>query len=230
VKALKLLSLVALLSCFIFITALPAMAQYTTGVKGGDWIKYNFKISATGVSYEGTIKVTIQEVTDTDITGTTEYANFPGMPSGSTPFSIHIPTWSGGGGFLIPSNLDVGQSIPGVGTTVQAIVDWQGRKAVKATTDFSGLPVEAYWDQATGVLLEMKGSVSTPYGSTTLNIKAAETNMFSPGFDWLFWIIIIAVVVVVAVIAVIIVRRVRKPPTAPPTTEQPPPPPPAPES
>jgi hypothetical protein len=128
------------------------MAQYTTGVKGGDWIKYNFKIS---VSYEGTIKVTIQEVTDTDITGTTEYANFPGMPSGSTPFSL----WT-----------------------------------------------------------------------TTLKIKAAETNMFSPGFDWLFWIIIIAVVVVVAVIAVIIVRRVRKPPMAPPTAEQPPPPLPAPES
>jgi hypothetical protein len=201
VKALKLSSLFALLSCFIFIMALPAKAQYKTGVKGGDWIKYNFKISATGVSYEGTIKVTIQEVTDTYIIGTTEYANFPGMPSGSTPFSIYIPTWSGGGGFPSPSNLDVGQPIPGVGTTVQAIVDWQGRKAVEATTDFSGLPVEAYWDQATGALLEMKGSVSTPYGSTTLNIKAAETKMFSLGFDWLFWIIIIVVVVVVVVIA-----------------------------
>jgi hypothetical protein len=211
---------------------LPAMAQYKTGVKGGDWIKYNFKISAMGISYEGTIKVTIQEVTSTYITGTMEYTgNFPGMPSGSTPFSIHIPTWSDGGGFLIPSNLDAGQSIPGVGTTVQAIVDWQGRKAVKATADFSGFPVEAYWDQATGVLLEMKGSISTPSGSTTLNIKAAETNMFSLGFDWLFWIIIIVVVAVVAVVAVIIIRRIRKPPTAPPPTAQPPPPqPPAPES
>jgi len=74
---------------------LPAMAQYTTGVKGGDWIKYNFDFSYMGVSYKGTIKLTIQEVTSTYITGTVEYTgNFPSPPSPS--FTIYIPTWDGG--------------------------------------------------------------------------------------------------------------------------------------
>jgi len=202
---------------------LPAMAQYTTGVKGGDWIKYNFDFSYMGVSYKGTIKLTIQEVTSTYITGTVEYTgNFPSPPSPS--FTIYIPTWDGGNFFLIPTNLAVGQTIPGSYMTVQAIVDWQGRKAVKAY-DPSGLG-EAYWDQATGVLLEIKFTASA-----TGSIKAVETNMFSLGIDWTFWVVIIVVVVVVAVVAVTIMRGIRKPPTAPPPTAQPPPPPPpAPES
>jgi hypothetical protein len=118
----------------------------------------------------------------------------------------------------------VGDPIPGAYATVQAIEDWQGRKAVKTSASSMGITAVAYWDQATGALLEMKGQGSAGGGSISINVKATATNMFSLGFDWLFWIIIIAVVVVIVVIAVVIVRRIRKPPTTPPTTEQPPPP------
>ncbi|MEM3579772.1 MAG: hypothetical protein QXQ64_00725 [Candidatus Bathyarchaeia archaeon] len=224
---LKQLSLLILLGCLASM-ALPAMAQYTTGVKSGDWIKYDFDISYMGMSYKGTIKITIQSVTSTTISGTVELTgNFPGTPPG-TSFYIDIATWSGGSFFIVPTNLNVGDYIPGVGATVQAIADWQGRKAYKANTGFTGFPVEVYWDQATGVLLELKGSMSTPYGSATMSIKATDTNMFSLGLGWFLWVIIIVVVVaVVAVVAVILLRR-KKPPAAPPSPVQPAPPPPPP--
>ncbi|MEM3616838.1 MAG: hypothetical protein QXJ31_02880 [Candidatus Bathyarchaeia archaeon] len=228
------------MSCFVLTMVLPAMA-YDTGVKSGDWIKYDvdFSVSITypysmSWSFKGTIKMTIQEVTSTTISGTIEVTGTtsgsiptPPISPGSTPFSINRQDWTSSGmlfPLLIPSNLAVGQSIPGAYETVQAIVDWQGRKAVKA----GYMGVEAYWDQATGALLEIKGSTSTGYGSATLSIKAADTNMFSLGLGWLLWVIIIVVVVVVvAVVAVILLRR-RKPPTAPPSPVQPTPPPPPP--
>lgn len=186
-------------------------------------------------SFKGTIKMTVQEVTSTTISGTLEVTGTtsgsipnPPISPGTTSFSIDRQYWTSYDMFLpllIPSNLNKEQSIPGTYTTVQDIVDWQGRKAVKAS--YMGL--EAYWDQATGALLEIKGSYSSPgVGSATLSIKATDTNMFSLGLGWLLWVIIIVVVVVVvAAVAVILLRR-RKPPTAPPPPVQPTPPPPPP--
>ncbi|MEM3613632.1 MAG: hypothetical protein QXX92_08440, partial [Candidatus Bathyarchaeia archaeon] len=90
-------------------------------------------------------------------------------------------------------------------------VDWHGRRALKSKY----MNLEVYWDQATGVLLEMKGSASYETGYATVNIKATNTNMFILGLDWLpFIIIILAIMIVVAVVALIIMCR-RKTPTAP---------------
>ncbi|MEM2368090.1 MAG: hypothetical protein QXQ50_07665 [Candidatus Bathyarchaeia archaeon] len=44
-KMLKLPVPLFLSVCFAVTTVLPAMAQYTTGVKNGDWIKYDADIS-----------------------------------------------------------------------------------------------------------------------------------------------------------------------------------------
>ena len=236
---LKKLSLFVLLSYITIAMALPALAQYTTGVKAGDWIKYDFNISYMGMSYKGTLTVTIQTVTDTYITGTIKFAgNFPtyGEPIPSeVPFSIRVPTWTGGNGFLIPSNLKPGQTIPGVypATTVQEIVNWKGRTAIKAvtTTTMPGFPsfqTEAYWDQATGVLLEMKSTMS----DVNFSIVATDTNMFSiGGVNWTLWIIIIVVIVIAAITFIVIWYKVKRPVT--PSTAQPQPaapPPPAQES
>lgn len=221
-KMLKLPVPLFLSVCFAVTTVLPAMAQYTTGVKSGDWIKYDadvsFSISSSHpstYSFKGTINMTIQEFTSTAILGTIEVA---GTTSGSLPdtppispglkqFSIHIPSWTSSGMFfslLIPSNLNVGQPIPGTDMAVQEIVDWHGRRALKSKY----MNLEVYWDKTTGALLEMKGSASYESWSATVNIKAIDTNMFILGLDWLPSIIIIAVImVVVAVVALVILSR-----------------------
>ncbi|MEM3736031.1 MAG: hypothetical protein QXH40_05530 [Candidatus Bathyarchaeia archaeon] len=212
--------------CLAFTVMFPAMAQYTTGVKSGDWIKYDadvsFSYQSSTYSFKGTINMTIQEVTSVSISGVIEVV---GTTSGSPPdtppispglksFSIHIPSWTSSGMFfslLIPSNLDAGKSIPETDMTVQETVDWHGRRALKSKY----MNLEVYWDQATGVLLEMKGSASYETGYATVNIKATNTNMFILGLDWLpFIIIILAIMIVVAVVALIIMCR-RKTPTAP---------------
>jgi len=215
---LRKLLLFVLLSGIAIATALPVMAQqYVTGVKAGDWIKYDFNISYMGMSYKGTLTVTIQTVTDTDITGTITFTgNFP-MP-GEPTFSIHIPTWDGGNGFLIPSNLKPGQTIPGIypTTTVQEIVNWKGRNAIKATTTMTGFQTEVYWDQETGVLLEIKSI--TP--GADFSVVATDTNMFSiGGFNWTLWIIIIVVIVIAAITFIVIWYKVKRPVT--PSTAQP---------
>ncbi|MEM3457847.1 MAG: hypothetical protein QXN36_05560 [Candidatus Bathyarchaeia archaeon] len=215
-----------------------AMAQYTVGVKSGDWIKYNFTMSGGGQTVQGWIKITIQSVSGTQVTGT--YAvGMSGQQLQQLDFTLDIATGYGTmSGFIIPANLDTGQAIPGEGTTVQGITTRHGRTAIYATaTDpYSGWTGQVYWDQATGVLLE----TSTSYGGYTYTITPAETNMwstglFGPGFlglDWWIWIVIIVVIVVVIVAAAIILRK-RKPPVAPAAPapapqEQPPQPPPPP--
>ena len=216
-KMLKKLSLFALLSYITIAMALPVLAQYTTGVKAGDWIKYDFNISYMGMSYKGTLTVTIQTVTDTYITGTITFTgNFP--MAGQPTFSIHIPTWTGGNGFLIPSNLKPGQTIPGIypTTTVQEIVNWKGRNAIKATTTMTGFQTEVYWDQETGVLLEIKSITS----GADFSVVATDTNMFSiGGFNWTLWIIIIVVIIIAAITFIVIWYKVKRPVT--PSTAQP---------
>jgi hypothetical protein len=179
---------------------LPAMA-YTTGVKSGDWIKYDVDISMSIYTYtwsfKGTIKMTIAGVTSTtvsgnlSITGTTS-GSIPGTPPispGSMSFTIDTQSWTTYPytflPLLIPANLKVGDPIPGAYATVQAIEDWQGRKAVKTSASSMGITAVAYWDQATGALLEMKGQGSAGGGSISINVKATATNMFSLGFDCL---------------------------------------------
>jgi len=221
----KLLLLVLLGITAIAMALGNAVAQrYVTGVKPGGWVKYEIEISYPGASYKGTLTMTIQEVTNTYIRGTITYTgNFP-MPS-LPSFSIYIPTWEGGNGFLIPANLQRGDIIPGIQprTTVQEIVNWRGRTAVKAVTSMSGFQteafqIEAYWDQATGVLLEIKST--TP--DANFSIVATDTNMFSiGGFNWTLWIIIIVVIVIAAITFIVIWYKVKRPVT--PSPAQPPP-------
>lgn len=214
-----------------------AMAQYTVGVKSGDWIKYNLTMSG-GMTGQGWIKITIQSVSGTQVTGT--YAvGISGQQVFQEDFTLDVATGYGTiSGFIIPANLNTGQTIPGEGVSVQGVTTRHGRTAIYATaTDpYSGWTGQVYWDQATGVLLE----TSTSYGGTTYTITPAETNMWSGGLfgpsflglDWWIWIVIIVVIVVVIVTAAIILRK-RKPPVAPAAPapapqEQPPPPPPPP--
>ncbi|MEM3730392.1 MAG: hypothetical protein QW667_02670 [Candidatus Bathyarchaeia archaeon] len=206
------------------------MAQYVVGVKSGDWIKYNLSMTGQGENVQGWIKITIESVSGTVIQG--KYVG--GVGGQQTPeesFTLDVAFGSGGmNGFIIPANLTVGQNIPGEATTVQGVTTRHGRTAVyaSATDPYSGGTGQVYWDQATGVLLEVTAS----YGGYEYKLTIAETNMWGGGFfgaglglDWWIWmIIIIGIIVVITAIALILHRR--KPP--PPSMQLPPPPPPPP--
>jgi len=222
-----------LLLCFT-LTANVSAVVYNIGVKSGDWIKYNISITSGPYTVQGWIKITIKSVSGTQIGGTFE-TGIAGQPTTNQTFSLDISTGSGTiGGFIIPSNLTVGQSIPGEAATVQSEVDWHGRKAVyaNATSPYVGMKGQLYWDKATGVLLEATSSM----GETSFTISAAETNLWGGGLfggfgglEWWVWVIII-VVIVGGVAAVFIISRRRKPPTPliSPQAQPPPPPPPPP--
>jgi len=189
----------------------------STGVKSGDWIKYNVSVSGGGQTVQGWTKITVISVSGTQVSGTLE-TGITGQQPTNTTFSLDILTGSGSGsGFIIPANLTVGQAIPGEAATVTSIENWYSRKAVytTATSPVVGMTGRIYWDQVTGVLLEATGSL----GDVSFSIVAAETNMWSggfgfAGFDWWLWVIII-VVVVVAITAIVLILRRRKPPVAP---------------
>jgi hypothetical protein len=67
-----------------------------------------------------------------------------------------------------------------------------------------------YWDQTTGVLVEMYMSATVPT-TYTVSMKATETNMWSTGLfgldPMIFAAIIIPIIIVISIVAVIIKKR-----------------------
>lgn len=230
--------MILLVFCFAFSVNL-ARAEYVVGVKSGDWIRYGVTVSYQGQSFKGSMKLTIQTVQGSLITGTYEVTTpgYGGIPPQqiTQPFTLDVLTGSSqyASGFIIPANLTVGNAIPGEAVTVQAIVDWHGRKAIAANASipYMGFSGQIYWDQATGVFLDSTGSMRDPtLGEVTYGISLAETSLWSGGLfglDLTMWIIIIVViVVVVAVVGLMLIRRRAQPVPALPQAGQPPPPPP----
>jgi len=222
-----------------FTLTLSAMAQ-TVGVQQGQYVKYTVKMSSGGATVQGTIRVNIQSVSGTNVSGTIETSiSGASMPSS---FSIDVETGYGSTGMpailIIPANLTTGDTIPGMYSTVSGVTDRSyagaSRKVVYTTGSFSGvMTVTYYWDQFTGMFVEMSGSGTVGGYSYSYEFKVTETNIWVGGMDWTTWIIIIVVIVVV-VVAVVIALLLRKkklaaaPPTQPTEPTQPPPPPPQP--
>ena len=195
-------------------------AQYVVALKSGDWIRYDVNVTYLGQTFQGSIKLTVQNVQGTLITGTYEMTTGGQSVVPPEQFTLDISTGVGqsASGFVIPANLTVGDFIPGESANVLTVSDWQGRKAIvaNASSPYLGFTSQVYWDQATGVLLETRGSVS----GTDFSITLAETSLWAGGLS-LMWLIVIAVVVVVAVMAVLaLLLRRRKGPTLPPTVQQ----------
>ncbi len=211
------------------LVSFPVMAEYTCGVRSGDWTKYNINISYAGQSVTGSMKITIQNVQGTQISGTVE-TSVQGISGTQTEnVSIDIATGTGTyAGFIIPANLTVGNPIPGESVNVQSIVTKNGRNAIVANASVPsvGFSGQVFWDQATGVFLESSGSAA----GTSYSITLAETSLWGGGFlfDWWIWMIIVVVAVGLAAAAVLMLRRRKPAATQRLIQEQPPPPPPPP--
>jgi len=232
-KNVKAKVLLFVLVVFCLAISNSAVAQYTVGVKSGNWIKYNVSSTYSGqTTQSGWITITIQSVSGSIISGTIE-GSVPGYSTTPQPFTVNIETGSTTGSLpafmFIPANLNTGSIPPGVGLPLQGPTTKNGREALYISESLSGTSI--YWDRATGVLLEF----SVSYAGTTASIIVSDTNMwsgglFGPGFlglDWWIWIVIIVVIFVVIVAAALMLRK-KKPPVAPAPQVQPPQPPPPP--
>jgi len=201
-------SIFVLSCCWILIGSCLVFADYTLGVKSGDWIDYDVTFSVAGQSLSGSVKVTVENVQGMQINGTIEF-NVQGYSiTQPQPFSIDVGAGTGTyTQFIIPANLTVGDYVPAENAYVQDIVTRDGRKAlvINASIPFEGVSGQVYYDQATGVLLEG----STPISGTEYSIAFAGTSLWSEGFvfDWWILMIIIVVVVIAALAALILLRR-----------------------
>lgn len=227
----------------------------TVGVKAGDWIKY--QISASGDTSEGFgdinqtdwMKGEVSSVSGTSVT----MQMIAHYKNGSTaPIQTLVGDVAAGSGdlsfILIPADLKEGDTLQlamfgssnmVINDTVSRTYAGASRSANHFGVSASGggftVAANAYWDQATGILLELSMSMITPEQNMQVNIKAIETNMWSSGLfggDILetlsnpIFIISIAAVIIVAIAAGILIARRPKAtpamlPTNVPTTENP---------
>jgi hypothetical protein len=222
---------VVLSMCLTLIGNRVVFADYTLGVKNGDWIKYDATFSYAGQGLSGSVKITVENVQGLQMNGTIEF-NVQGYSvAQSQPISVDVSAGTGAySQFIIPANLTIGDYIPAEGAYVQAIVTKAGRKAIvaNASIPLEGVLGQLYWDQATGVLLEADTQIS----GTEYSLTLAGTNLWGGGFtfDWWAWMIIIAAVVIAALAALILLRKKYPRRKSPLQTESvpsvPPPPPP----
>jgi hypothetical protein len=254
VKKTILAAFTAVIACMFLIVILPTMAQYTCGLQGGKYAKYNWSItvSAAGQSYteSATVDVNIQSVSGTSYSGTTSFTvTGGGLPSGLLSIPQNTQTFSGdvasGSGSMalisllaIPANMTIDSNIPGVGD-VKQIGSWSGRDTV--VVNASGLSLgqgDAYYDQTTGIFLYSKTTWNLGGYSIDYKLEMVGTDLWSGGFgggplglDLWMWAAIIVIIVAAAVVVTAMMRRKRllataRPAPPQPTPPQPPPPPP----
>ena len=175
---------------------------YTVGVKVGDWVKY--QASASGIEPDEFLDLNQMEwmkgevlsVSGTLVTVqmTAHYEN------GSESVQKLVGDMASGSGnltfMIMPAGLEKGDAFPiamfDLGQVALSINDTLTRRymdvsrsvnvlSIRVSEDYVSLEVGAYWDQATGVLLELSMQVSAFDENMQMSIEAVETNMWSAG-------------------------------------------------
>jgi hypothetical protein len=189
--------------------------DYVVGVKTGDWVKYTGSIP--GQNFEW-IKVSIASVSGTSSTVSITY-KIVGQTSFNTSSSGDVATGEGNiFPFIIPANLAFGDTVPTPSyyssLTINGITTRSYAGASRSIVYVSGYSMPGagtgtlYWDQQTGVLVE----ISSVSGGVSFSLKATETNIWSGSLiDWIMsnilWIILVLVGVVVVVTLIFLKRR-----------------------
>lgn len=216
----------------IFITLLTSMspisaAEYTVGVKAGEWIIYGeFNVSFTGVGAEPadiTVwnstewrTVEIQSVSGTNVTA--EAFSYYEDGTNNTEEMVGDVATGDLSPQIIPAGLKKGDAVSVLlsGVAFNLIINNTfTRTYVNASRRVNFLNIAysdpafalrftAFWDQATGILLEFSRYQSLAGQNRQWSFKAIETNMWSPDnlgltSDNAIYIVgIMAVVVVIA--------------------------------
>ena len=191
-----------LLCPVLMVNALPSSIL---GVKGGDWIWYDFQeIFSSGgdrwqtmeflsvVGTKATIRVIVHMSPAIEINQTRTVDL-------STDDNFLDTIFFGARVYLIPSDLGVGvpvylgefgnQTIAGEST---GIVAGANRRLVYANFSKSGSLYTFYWDKQTGVLVE---GTMTIDGTVYKAVSTGATNMWSGEFVWWPWILVIITII-----------------------------------
>ena len=188
-----------------------ASSEIVVGVKQGDWIEY--EVTVTGDAPEehnvtwSKIEIISVEGKKIDIKMMSRYCNGTEVTVTST---LNLETGQIGDAFIIPANLDNGETFKKNGDIItisgveERIYAGATRTVVYATT----AKTMFYWDQSTGVVVEAISS----FPDFTMITKAEKTNMWQTqifGLDPIVFIVLI-VLVVVAVSAIFLIYKMKK--------------------
>jgi len=204
-------------------------AKPTPPETSGQRVRYGLFADIDGYETQGWDYIlTIQNKSGAIVSGTIEIV-FSGY-SQTYSFSLNTETGKIVKGqifsyMIIPANLQPGQEIPGIGHVVEGVSDrtYAGTSRRVVYVSESNLPEyettgAVYWDQATGVLLEIYGYKPQGLGGHEYHytLKATETNMWtsnSGGFLGLstdtltpVWFLVIIALVAIIVAAVVIFK------------------------
>jgi hypothetical protein len=221
-------ALIAIALTVLIVIALLAVASadFSVGVKKGDWIEYQVTVTGTpppryNVTL-GRIDVTAVQGEDIGMYIQTRFTNGSLLLENIT---VNLETRPGDS-FIIPSNLNPGDvfynAYLGGNVTITSVeqrtVLGAERTLVSGTTNITTY----YWDRQTGVLIQ--ATSVEPIGSNTgfgiskgfsVFTKAIGTNIWQPqilGSDLnVFYALIVVVVVALAAIVAIFVWRKRAP-------------------
>lgn len=160
-------------------------ANYSVGVKVGDWIKYDVSGTVPQLEEYDWIRIEVQGLSGTVVNVLVSIHYKDGSDENNTlswDIETNIQPW------IIPAGLNKGDTIPLVFAT-WIINNTVTRTYVGASRNANFLflseydvdtEMVAYWDQATGFLVELSLRKSTPTESWNGGYKVMETNMWSP--------------------------------------------------
>ncbi len=218
----------------------PCFAAGSVGVKTGDWVKYQGSASDLpsgeflGIDEMDWMKAEVTSVSGSAVTVqmTARYKNGSEMVQNLVG---DVVTGSGNLTFLIlPAGIERGDAVPfamfNMGQVGMVVNDTVSRTylgasrtvnalSLSVSQNYASVDVHAYWDKATGFLMELSMQVSALGQNMQLSIQAVETSMWSAdsfGFlgggssgllgDNLIYIVGIVAVVVIVVAAVLLMR------------------------
>lgn len=200
----------ALLMSFLVINAVTA--EISVGVKKGDWMEYRAVFTGTPPAGH---EVTWARTEVIDVQGTVINLNITTKFADGTlineTVTLNLATGQLGDEFIIPANLNVGDSFFDKYHGTVTITKIEERTYAGATrTVISAIAAQStyYWDKATGVLVE--GISEFP--DYTIHSMLEKTNMWQPqilGLDpVVFYVLLILVaILILAALAFLALRR-----------------------
>lgn len=231
------ISLLALFLPMVLMNIISAV-EFTVEVKAGDWVKYEVSTSWTGTGAEpwwtkstelweiDWIKMEIQSVSGTVVSIKPTIHYNIGI-DWSNIWSYNLQSYAGELIPIVSANLKRGDPISNMGSpsnrpiisdTITRVYAGASRNVnvldLSGTTQITTQETYLYFDQATGVMLEMsaKESPNDASGIWQTSIKATETNIWTADFvgmisSNLLYIMIVAVAIIVIIVGVFAVRR-----------------------
>ncbi len=196
-------------------TIVAASSEFSFGVKKGDWIEYqvSFIGDPSGHGHDVTwARMEITEVQTATITVNITIKSPNGTISNLPPTVLNFETGAITDNFIIPANLQTGESFFNnvQGNITITDVEQKTFAGAERTVLTAATSDTAYiWDKSTGVLIE----ADTTYTDYAITSKIDRTNMWQPqifGLDAAAFYTLttgIAVVLVVLVVVIAVSRR-----------------------